>query len=256
MSKDKIIESLLGITKKKKKSKIPARLDFLQSATGLFLAIFMIFHMLFVSSILISKEFMMSVTKAFELSFIFEGGSAIPVFISIFIVILVFIFHAFLAMRKFPNSYREYLRLKVHSDLMNHSDTKLWIIQIITGFVLFFLGSAHLYIMLSNSGNIGPFASSDRVYSDMMWILYILLLIAVEFHGAIGLYRLSMKWGWFDSTNPKENRKRMKKIKMILTAVMLTLGAMTLVAYMKIGFEHKANYGERFSPQTKVKNEN
>jgi len=70
-----IIESLIGKTAEKKRSKIPARLDVLQSATGLFLAIFMVFHMLFVSTILVSKDFMLSVTKAFELSFIVDGGS-------------------------------------------------------------------------------------------------------------------------------------------------------------------------------------
>ena len=256
MSQENIIESLTGKTSQKKKSRIPAKLDFLQSATGLLLAIFMIFHMLFVSTILISKDFMFSVTKAFELSFIFEGGSSVPVFISIFIVFVIFILHAFLAMRKFPISYREMLRLKTHSDLMNHGDTKLWIIQIITGFALFFLGSVHLYIMLTNSGNIGPFASSDRVYSDYMWPLYILLLIAVEFHGAIGLYRLSVKWGWFEGDNPKESRKQLKKAKWILSGVMLILGAATLIAYMKIGAEHQANYGERYTIQTEVQNAN
>jgi len=250
--KERVVESLLGKTTQKKKSRIPAKLDFLQSATGLILAIFMIFHMLFVSTILISKDFMFSVTKAFELSFIFEGGSSVPVFISILVVFILFIFHAFLAMRKFPISYREVLRLKTHSDLMNHGDTKLWIVQVVTGFALFFLGSVHLYIMLTNPGNIGPFASSDRVYSDYMWPLYIMLLVAVEFHGAIGLYRLSVKWGWFEGDNPKESRKQLKKAKWILSGVMLILGAATLISYMKIGAEHQANYGERYTTQVEV----
>ena len=246
MLNDDVIESLTG-KRNLKKSRVPARLDFLQSATGLFLAVFMIFHMLFVSSILISKDFMQSVAKAFELGFIIEGGSSIPVFISIALVSAVFIFHAFLALRKFPINYRQYLRLKTHAGMMKHSDTNLWIIQITTGFALFFLGSAHLYIMLTNSGNIGPYASSDRVYSDFMWILYILLLIAVEFHGTIGLYRLAMKWGWFDGRDARDNRKRLKKVKVIMTVVMLILGVMTLLAYMKIGYEHQKNYGERYS---------
>ena len=244
---ENIVESLIGATIEKKKSRIPARLDFLQSATGLFLAIFMIFHMLFVSSILVSKDFMLSVTKAFELSFLFEGGTTIPVFIAISLVFAVFIFHAFLALRKFPINYRQFLRLKTHSNLMKHSDTNLWIVQISTGFALFFLGSVHLYTMLTNSGNIGPYASADRVYSDYMWVLYIVLLIAVEFHGAIGLYRLSIKWGWFEGSDAKESRKKLKKAKMIMTVVMLGLGAMTLLAYMKIGHEHQANYGERYT---------
>lgn len=254
MSRNHIVESLTGKTMKKQKSRLPAKLDFLQSATGLLLAIFMIFHMLFVSTILISKDFMLSVTKAFELSFIFEGGSSVPVFISILVVCIIFIFHAFLAMRKFPMSYREALRLKTYSDLMNHGDTKLWIVQIVTGFALFFLGSVHLYTILTNSGNIGPFASADRVYSDFMWPLYILLLVAVEFHGAIGLYRLSVKWGWFEGDDAKKSRKQLKKAKWILSGVMLTLGAMTLIAYMKIGYEHQANYGERYITQIEVQN--
>jgi fumarate reductase subunit C len=249
LNKEQVIELLTRRDIHKKKSRIPARLDFLQSATGGILAIFMIFHMLFVSTILISKDFMMSVTKAFELSFIFEGGSSIPVFISIAIVSIIFILHAFLAMRKFPISYREAMRLRTHSDLMEHSDTKLWIIQAITGFALFFLGSIHLYIMLTNSGNIGPYASSDRVYSDWMWPLYIVLLIAVEFHGSIGLYRLSMKWGWYGDSSAVEIRKKLKKAKIILTVVMLVLGAMTLLAYMKIGAEHQADYGQRYIQQ-------
>ncbi|MEA3491518.1 MAG: fumarate reductase cytochrome b subunit [Campylobacterota bacterium] len=247
MQNDHVIELLTQKDAQKKKSRIPARLDLLQSVTGLVLAIFMIFHMLFVSTILISKDFMMAVTQAFELSFIFEGGSSIPVFISIATVFVIFILHAFLAMRKFPISYREAMRLRTHSGLMNHSDTKLWIIQAITGFALLFLGSIHLYIMLTNPGNIGPYASSDRVYSDWMWPLYIVLLIAVEFHGSIGLYRLSLKWGWYSDATAEESRKKLKKAKIILTTVMLVLGAMTLIAYMKIGAEHQANYGERYT---------
>jgi len=250
---ERVVESLIGKTMTKKKSRIPARLDFLQSVSGLFLAIFMIFHMLFVSTILISKDFMFSVTKMFELNFLIEGGTAVPVFIAIAIVFAVFIFHAFLAMRKFPINYREFLRLKTHSHLMQHSDTKLWIVQAATGFALFFFGSIHLYTMLTNAGNIGPFASADRVYSDFMWPLYIVLLIAVEFHGAIGLYRLSVKWGWFEGKDARVGRQRLKKAKMILTAVMLTLGVMTLVAYMKIGHEHQANYGERYAVSLEVK---
>jgi len=47
MSKDHIVESLTGKTEKKRKSRIPAKLDFLQSATGLILAVFIIFHLIF-----------------------------------------------------------------------------------------------------------------------------------------------------------------------------------------------------------------
>ena len=65
MQEDRVIEGYLGITPERKRSRVPARLDWWQSATGLFLGLFMIAHMLFVSSILISDEFMYAVTKFF-----------------------------------------------------------------------------------------------------------------------------------------------------------------------------------------------
>ena len=244
--KDRIIESTIGKDVNKLKSRIPARLDYLQSATGLVLAIFMIFHMLFVSTILVSKDFMLSVTKIFELEFLIEGGSAVPVFVSVSVVFFIFILHAFLATRKFPISYKQLLRLNTYSKLMNHEDTNLWYVQIVTGFLMFFLGSVHLYTMLTNPANIGPYASADRIVTDMMWPLYLVLLFAVELHGAIGLYRLSVKWGWFDGDNPRQTRKKLKTFKNILSIFMLVLGVVTLIAYMKIGFEHQDNYGQRY----------
>ena len=179
MSKESLIESLLGKTLEKKKSRIPAKLDFLQSATGLILAVFIIFHILFESSILFGKESMYALTKMFEGEFLIEGGS--PVFVSglAFTISVIFILHAALAMRKFPSSYREYLRFRTHAKLMKHADSDLWFIQITTGFMLLFLGSIHLYTMMSQPQNIGPFASSDRIYSDHMWIMYLILLVTV-----------------------------------------------------------------------------
>ena len=55
---ENVVESLIGATIEKKKSKIPAKLDFLQSATGLILAIFILFHLVFESSILFGKDSM------------------------------------------------------------------------------------------------------------------------------------------------------------------------------------------------------
>ncbi|NUN97819.1 MAG: hypothetical protein HUU16_16775, partial [Candidatus Omnitrophica bacterium] len=49
-----------------RKSRWPARLDLLQSASGLFLALFLVGHMFFVSSILISKDAFYAVARFFE----------------------------------------------------------------------------------------------------------------------------------------------------------------------------------------------
>ena len=53
----------VGLDLKDAKSHWPARLDFVQSASGLFLGLFMWGHMAFVSTILISKDAMWWVPK-------------------------------------------------------------------------------------------------------------------------------------------------------------------------------------------------
>ena len=249
-----LIEGYLGKTEEGRKSRVPAKLDFMQSFTGGFLALFMWGHMLFVSSILISKDFMYTITKFFEGSFIFNEGQPIIVSIIAFIVFAIFIVHAALGMRKLPGNFKQFQVIKAHSKSMNHDDTKLWFIQAFTGFVMFFLGSVHLYIIMTNSADIGPYESADRIWSEWMWPLYILLLLAVEFHGTIGLYRLCVKWGWFDGENPKATRKALKKVKWALTVFFLVLGFASLAAYMKIGMENAANgtVGQKYQPTAQV----
>lgn len=245
------IELLTGKDSNKKKSRIPARLDYWQSATGLFLAIFMIAHMLFVSTILISKEAMYRVTKFFELNFLFEGGN--PWIVSVFVAIIfaIFVIHALLALRKFPISYKQYKHYQIHAKLLKHRDSKMWMTQVKTGFIMFFLGSVHLYIMMTQPESIGPYGSGDRVYSDLMWPLYLILLLAVEVHAAIGLYRLSVKWGWFEGEDPKKSRIKLKKFKVGLSIFMIALGLLTLMTYMKIGYEHQDEYGKRYIMESK-----
>ncbi len=249
-----LIEGYLGKTVEGKKSRLPAKLDYLQSVTGGFLALFMWAHMLLVSSILISEEFMYTITKLLEASFIIDGGSPLLVSITAFVIFVIFIAHAALGMRKLPGNFKQYQVMKAHANYMNHDDTKLWFTQAGTGFTMFFLGSVHLYIMMTNSDAIGPYASADRIWSEWMWPLYILLLIAVELHGTIGLYRLCVKWGWFDGENPKATRIALKKVKWALTVFFLALGFLSLAAYMKIGYERAqaGKVGERFVPTAKV----
>ncbi len=81
---------------------------------------------------------MYKLTKAFELDFIIDGGEPLVISILAFIVFMIFILHAFLAMRKFPTSCREFRSYQTHRKLLNHEDTNLWFIQITTGFMMFF----------------------------------------------------------------------------------------------------------------------
>ena len=159
-----------------------------------------------------------------------------------------------MGMRKLPGNFKQYQVIRAHAKSMGHDDTKLWFTRAFTGFAMFFLGSVHLYIIMTNSADIGPYESSDRVWSEYMWPLYILLLLAVEFHGTIGLYRLCVKWGWFDGENPRETRKALKKVKWALTVFFLVLVFASLAAYMKIGMENAKNgtVGQKYTPTAKV----
>lgn len=248
MSTNLDVIAVMDFPHHERKSRWPARLDLVQSASGLSLGLFMWVHMVFVSSILLGSDAMWTVTKFFEGYFFF--GKSHPGIVSVVVAVIftLFILHAFLAMRKFPINYREYRSFRGHMKVMQHEDTSLWFWQVFTGFALFFLGSVHLYIMLTHPAGIGPYESADRVWTDFMWPLYILLLLAVEFHGGIGLYRLCVKWGWFSGADPNAARNQLKRVKWAITVFFLVLGFTTLAAYIKIGIEHAPNYGERYVP--------
>lgn len=247
-SRADVVVAGVGLKNAPRRSRWPARLDLAQSVSGLLLGLFMWGHMFFVSSILVSEHFMWTITKMFEGYFFF--GTAYPGIVSCVVagVSALFVTHAVLAARKFPANYRQYQAFTSHRKLMQHGDTTLWWVQFVTGFALFFLASPHLFQMLMHPELIGPFESSDRVWSGQWWPLYLILLFVVELHGGIGLYRLAVKWGWLQGSDANASRRRLAIAKWTLTAFFVVLGLFTLAAYMKIGYAHRDHVGERYVP--------
>jgi len=231
-------------------NQFPARWDFIQSATGLILGLFIMGHILFESSILISKEMMYKVTMMFEGYYLF--GSRHPIIISILasIIFFIFILHAAAAMRKMPAKYREYRIIRNHIASLKHEDTSLWMIQVITGFAMFFLGSIHLYTMISQPENIGPYASSYRIVEEWMWPVYILLLFSVVSHAFIGLYRLALKWGFLEGKNTKKSRRIYKFLMRAFILIYLTAGSLSLAKYIQIGLNHDFKKSDRYQPES------
>ncbi len=233
-------------------NKLPARLDFIQSVTGVVLALFISGHILFESSILISHDAMYAMTQFFE-GYYFLGETH-PEIISVLAltVLAIIVVHAIVALRKFPSNYKQYKVMKEHMVRMNHHDTSLWAIQVITGFAMFFLASIHLYTMISQPEMIGPYASSERMVTEMMWPLYLLLLFAVVIHAGIGVYRLILKWGLFEADQQKfmkQRRALLRTIMYFVVTLYLTVGVFSLMRYMSIGYEHDFANGERYHPQ-------
>ncbi len=235
-------------------NRAPARLDLAQSLTGLGLALFMWTHLLLVSSILLGNDAMYWITGVMEGKFLTGGEHGYPVLVSLIglLIFAIFILHAGIAIRKFPVSWAQHRILRNQMSMLKHPDTNMWYTQVATGFVMFFLGSVHLYVMITHPAEIGPYASADRFVSDYMWPLYFVLLFAVELHAAIGMYRLAVKWGIFDGKNPRKNRKRLKMLKNAMTVGFLGLGLLTFAAYFKIGLEHRDRAGERYVPSTEI----
>lgn len=227
----------------------PARMDVMQSISGLLLVLFIWGHMFFESSILLGKEAMYWVTRMFEGAHVFDRPYPILVSAVAAVILLLLAIHALLALRKFPATYRQYQRLNQHIGAMRHLDTTLWYVQVITGFLLFFLASAHLLVVLTQPDNIGPYASADRIWSGRFWMIYAPLLLIVHLHAGIGVYRLAMKWGPFPAQTSGLWRGRVKLALYCVVAFYLCLGTASLVTYMKIGADHSAFVGERYIPQ-------
>ena len=236
--------------KQEKIDKTPARLDFIQSSTGLILGLFIMGHIMFEASILISTEMMYKVTIMFEGYYFF--GETYPGIVSFFAAFIgsIFILHAGMAVRKFPASYRDYKIIKEHTVRMKHEDSYLWMVQVITGFMMFFMGSVHLYIMLTQPSNIGPYASSSRVVDEFMGPLYFMLLIAVISHAFIGMYRLWMKWGIMESKNTKVSRARFKLLMKTMIILYITVGMASLAKYTYIGINHDFSDGVKYKSKT------
>jgi len=236
--------------KKQKIDKTPARLDVIQSISGLILAIFIIGHILFEASILVSNELMYQVTLMFEGYYFF--GERYPGIISFLAaaLFLILIIHALTALRKFPSDYKRYKIMKNHTIRMKHEDTSLWMLQIITGFIMFFVASVHLYIMMTQPSQIGPYASSSRVVDDFMGPLYLVLLISVVSHAFVGLYRLALKWGFMEGKNSKVSRKKFKFIMKTMIALYMVIGLFSLGKYVYIGLNHDFSDRVHYTPTT------
>ena len=242
------------IESNKRKSKWPARLDLAQSGTGLLLGLFMWAHMFLVASILLGERSFNFVAKMMELSFLTDTPHGYPAAVALAVatVLVLFFVHAMLGTRKFPISWKQHRIFRDQMQMMNHTDTNFWYIQAITGFIMFFAGSAHLFTMLTNPGGIGPYMSADRFVSGNWWPIYFLLLICVELHATIGLYRLCMKWGWFIGDDARQSRKKLKKLKTALTVFFLVIGFSAFAVFVKIGIDHKDRAGEKFIPNIEV----
>lgn len=216
--------------------------ELVSGGSGLMLALFMWGHMVLVGSILTGERGFNWLATFLEDYYIAQPTAVV--------ILALFLVHAVLASRKIPAQLRERKKMlqlgkgldrsgrkKVptaseFSPFHPHTESLLWIWQVRTGMVILVLGSFHLIllsmdVMTAHFGDrvgIEAITSMERVQAGL-WIPYAILLVCVEFHAGVGLYRLAVKWGsgsWL-------SRNTMHRIEQFLLWFFLGLGVIVLL---------------------------
>jgi fumarate reductase subunit C len=216
--------------------------ELISGGTGLVLALFMWGHVILVGSILTGKRGFDWMATMLEDYYIAQ-----PTVVVIFTLFLV---HAVLASRKIPAQLVERRQMidlakglsqsgrervpsrRDNSPFVPHLESMLWIWQVRTGMVILVLGSFHLILigvdiftpLFGDIAGIESSSSLSRVAAGL-WLPYAILLLCVEFHASVGLYRLAVKWG----SDFLPHRRHLHRIEQIIFWLVLGLGTLTLL---------------------------
>lgn len=215
--------------------------ELISGCTGLVLALFMWGHVILVGSILTGERGFDWLATLLEDYYIAQ-----PTVAAIF---AIFIVHAVFASRKIPAQLRERRQMielakglkqsgrekvpsrRDNSPFVPHLESMLWIWQVRTGMIMLVLGSFHLMLLgldvftplFGSMAGIESSTTMARVAAGL-WLPYAILLLCVEFHASVGLYRLAIKWGadlWL-------SRRAMHLIEQIIFWTILVIGSVTL----------------------------
>ncbi len=218
--------------------------DVISTVSGVILAVFMWGHVFLVGSIWLGGEGFDWLSDLLEVTWVAQ--------LTVLVITTVFFVHFVLASRKIPGKLQERRMIRNLGEaiassqwrftaeqraalekIRPHSETSLWIWQVRTGMIILIVGTIHLFVvagdviqrMLGGSG-ITAAESMERVQGGM-WVLYVVLLLCVEFHAGIGLYRVFVKWGL---------GSRIPIIGRITRRTVHTLERLTLWFFLVIGF--------------------
>ncbi|NNF41376.1 MAG: hypothetical protein HKN64_08340 [Woeseiaceae bacterium] len=219
--------------------------EILSGASGLALAVFMWGHMVLVGSILTGRRGFDWMATMLEEYYIAQP--------TVIVILLLFVVHAALASRKIPSQLAERKRmLALGKDLAGggrdsagvrglalppHVESLLWIWQVRTGMLILVLGSFHIILLgvdvltplFGERHGIEAASSVARVRGGL-WVVYAVLLLAVEFHASVGLYRLAVKWG----SGKLFSRPVLRTIERILLWFFLGLGVVVLLVLAEV----------------------
>jgi len=216
--------------------------EIISGGSGLVLALFMWGHVVLVGSILTGERGFDWMATMLEDYYIAQP--------TVLVIFTLFLVHAVFAARKIPAQLRERKRMaelarglsqsgreKVatrtdHSPFRPHLESMLWIWQVRTGMIILVLGSFHLILigidiftpLFGEIAGIESQSSMSRVAAGL-WLPYAILLLCVEFHASVGLYRLLIKWG----AGFVPHRRILHRIEQVIFWLVLGLGSLTLL---------------------------
>ena len=216
--------------------------ELVSGLSGLALALFMWGHMILVGSILTGARGFDWMATILEDYYIAQP--------TVVVILFLFLVHAVLASRKIPAQLRERRemielskglsqsgRKKIpsaseFSPFIPHTESLLWIWQVRTGMIILVLGSFHILLLgvdvltplFGERHGIEASTTVERVRAGL-WLPYAILLICVEFHASVGLYRLAVKWG----SGLRMSRTTMHRIEKVMLWFFLGLGFVVLL---------------------------
>ena len=197
-----------------------AFLDWLQMLSGACLILFMLMHLVFVGSVILSPTLMDGLSHTFEATGMAQIGGPI-----IFILLLV---HFLLAARKIPFASKQQGIMLANARRMHHMDTWLWVIQAVSGMVILIMGSIHLWTLLTDLP-ITAAKNAQRLQGSWGWIgFYIVFIPMVWLHTGIGFYRIMVKWGIVGI----EGRPGLRKKDALVAAAVVVIGFVTLARFV------------------------
>lgn len=208
---------MLSVILQKTLAKTPrweAFMELVELGTGLLLLVFLQFHLLAVSSIILGAEAFNKDSQFLDEYYISYVG--IP------LVIVAILVHGVAAMRKAPWRFQEARVVYQHSQRLAHLDTWLWVVQIVTGGAVLILAAIHIWSTLI-TWPIEAKTSALRIQGGY-FSFYLILLAVAEVHAMAGLYRILVKWGWW-------HRSRFINYLLFITAFFVVLGFVALIIF-------------------------
>lgn len=190
------------------------RLDFWQAASGALLALFVCVHLLLEGSVVLSASLTNAIAWLLEVTWLAQIAAPL--------VVLLVVFHFWIAARKMPFRAEELGIFIRHSRALREPDTWLWLVQVATAIVILLGVFFHVYTVMIDLP-ISVARSAARMTSG--WLpFYILFLPCVILHTGIGVYRLAAKFGYCTRATRQLWRKRI----WIVMGCYLALGCLAL----------------------------